>query len=70
MRKQLWVGELWNDGHFARSVGDEAIADIIRGHTEYQTHEDNISSVTPISFSLKINAGVVRKSWSGIGHLA
>ena len=41
LRKQLWAGELWNDGYFARSVGDKVTADIIRKYIEYQTHENN-----------------------------
>ncbi len=41
LRKQLWVGELWNDGYFVRSVGDKVTADIIRKYIEYQTHEDD-----------------------------
>ncbi len=41
LRKQLWAGELWNDGYFIRSVGDKVTADIIRRYIEYQTHEDN-----------------------------
>jgi len=39
LRKQLWAGELWNDGYFVRSVGDDVIADVIRKYIEYQTHE-------------------------------
>ena len=41
LRKQLWAGELWNDGYFVRSVGDKVTADIIRKYIQYQTHEDN-----------------------------
>ena len=41
LRKQLWAGELWNDGYFVRSVGDEVTADIIRKYIEYQAHEDD-----------------------------
>ena len=41
LRKQLWAGELWNDGYFVRSVGDEVTADVIRKYIEYQAHEDN-----------------------------
>ena len=41
LRKQLWAGELWNDGYFVRSVGDKVTADIIRQYIEYQTHENN-----------------------------
>jgi len=39
LRKQLWAGELWNDGYFVRSVGDKVTADIIRKYIEYQAHE-------------------------------
>ena len=39
LRKQLWSGELWNDGYFVRNVGDEVTADVIRKYIEYQTHE-------------------------------
>lgn len=45
LRKQLWAGELWNDGYFVRSVGDKVIADIIRKYIEYQTHEENSSQL-------------------------
>jgi putative transposase len=41
LREQLWAGELWNDGYFVRSVGDNVIADIIRKYIEYQAHEGN-----------------------------
>ena len=41
LRKQLWAGELWNDGYFVRSVGDKVTADIIRRYIEYQNHEDD-----------------------------
>ena len=41
LRKELWAGELWNDGYFVRSVGDKVTADIIRKYIEYQTHEDD-----------------------------
>jgi putative transposase len=41
LRKQLWAGELWNDGYFVRSVGDKVTADIIRKYIEYQSHEDS-----------------------------
>jgi len=41
LRKQLWAGELWNDGYFIRSVGDKVTAEIIRKYIEYQAHEDD-----------------------------
>ena len=39
LRKQLWAGELWSDGYFVRSVGDQVTADVIRRYIEYQTQE-------------------------------
>ena len=45
LREQLWAGELWNDGYFVRSVGDNVIADIIRKYIEYQAHEENSSQL-------------------------
>jgi len=39
IRKQLWAGELWDDGYFVRSVGDKVTAEIIRKYIKYQTHE-------------------------------
>ena len=45
LRKQLWAGELWNDGYFVRNVGDNVIADVIRKYIEYQTHEENSSQL-------------------------
>ena len=49
LRKQLWAGELWNDGYFVRSVGDEITATIIRKYIEYQKHEDNSQQLTMFS---------------------
>jgi putative transposase len=30
VRKQLWGGEFWEDGYFARTVGDKVPADVIK----------------------------------------
>ena len=30
LRKQLWARELWEDGYFARTVGDKVTAEVIR----------------------------------------
>ena len=30
LRKQLWARELWEDGYFARTVGDNVTAEVIR----------------------------------------
>ena len=34
LRKRLWSGELWEDGCFARSVGDCMTRDVIRKYIE------------------------------------
>lgn len=40
VKKELWKGEFWSDGYFARTVGDKVTADIIRRYIEYQVKED------------------------------
>ena len=38
VKKQLWGGEFWEDGYFARTIGDEVTAEIVKkyiaGHRE------------------------------------
>lgn len=41
LRKQLWAGELWNDGYFARTVGDKVTSDVIRRYIKYH-HNDQL----------------------------
>ncbi len=36
VKKQLWGGELWNDGFFVRSVGDKVTAEVIRHYIKHQ----------------------------------
>ncbi len=42
IKKQLWGGELWNDGYFVRSVGDKVTSEIIRRYIRYQ-HQQQLS---------------------------
>lgn len=39
LRKQLWAGELWSDGYFVRSVGDEVTTELIRKYITYHQHQ-------------------------------
>ena len=39
IEKQLWGGELWNDGYFVRSVGDKVTSAVIRRYNKYQHQE-------------------------------
>ncbi len=41
LREQLWGGELWSDGYFVRSVGDEVTAEVIRRYIKLQ-HVDQL----------------------------
>ena len=39
IKRELWGGEVWNDGYFVRTVGDKVTADVIRKYIKYQEHE-------------------------------
>ncbi len=39
VKKELWGGEIWEDGYFARTVGDKVTADMIRNYIKY--HREN-----------------------------
>ena len=40
LRKKLWAGELWSDGYFVRSVGDQVTAEVIKAYIRYQKDND------------------------------
>ncbi len=40
VKKELWGGEFWEDGYFARTVGDKVTADLIKRYIQY--HRDEI----------------------------
>jgi len=40
VKKELWGGEFWEDGYFARTVGDKVTADLIKRYIKY--HHDEI----------------------------
>ena len=66
LRKQLWAGELWNDGYFVRSVGDKVIADVIRKYIEYQTHEENSAQLKMFEKGIRCPPacwGVIHFGW-------
>ena len=35
VRKQLWGGEFWEDGYFARTVGDKVTAEVIKKYIRF-----------------------------------
>jgi putative transposase len=38
LKARLWSGELWEDGYFARTVGDRMTRDVIEKYIEH--HRD------------------------------
>lgn len=40
VKKELWGGEFWEDGYFARTVGDKVTAEIIKKYIEYLRKEE------------------------------
>ena len=42
LRRKLWGGELWGDGCFVRSVGDQVTAEIIRRYIRYQKKSQHV----------------------------
>jgi len=46
VKKQLWGGELWEDGYFVRTVGDKVTAEVIRKyimhHREQKTMPEQL----------------------------
>ena len=39
VKKELWGGEFWEDGYFARTVGDKITADLIKRYIKYHRDE-------------------------------
>jgi len=42
VKRQLWGGEFWEDGYFARTVGDKVTAEVIRKYI--QRHKEALDS--------------------------
>ena len=41
LKKQLWARELWEDGYFARTVGDKVTAEVIRRYIRQHQGENS-----------------------------
>ncbi len=42
VKRELWGGEFWEDGYFARTVGDKVTAEVIRQYI--QRHKEEIDA--------------------------
>jgi REP-associated tyrosine transposase len=40
VKRELWGGELWEDGYFVRTVGDKVTADVIRKYIKYHREQE------------------------------
>ena len=40
VEKELWGGEFWEDGYFARTVGDKVTAEVIRKYIRYHREQE------------------------------
>jgi len=45
VKKELWGGEFWEDGYFARTVGDRVTADLIKRYIKYHRDEIHIKQL-------------------------
>ncbi len=39
VKRQLWGGEFWQDGYFARTVGDKVTAEVIKRYIQHHRDE-------------------------------
>jgi len=40
VKKHLWGGESWKDGHFTRTTGDRVTADVVRTYAQYNHDQE------------------------------
>jgi len=40
VKKELWGGEFWEDGYFARTVGDKVTTEVIRNYIKYHREQE------------------------------
>ena len=40
VKTELWGGEFWQDGYFARTVGDKVTSETIKHYIRYHRHEE------------------------------
>ena len=40
IKQELWGGQLWEDGYFARTVGDQVTAAVIKQYIQYHRQEE------------------------------
>ena len=51
LRRRLWSGEMWNDGYFARTVGDRMTSEVIEKYIRH--HRDLQQGPTQLHLKLR-----------------
>ena len=49
-KRKLWGGEMWNDGYFARTVGEGVTAAMIKQYIEHHANKDALEPVQATLF--------------------
>ena len=50
LKRQLWSGQLWEDGYFARTVGDRMTREVVEKYIEHHRHIEQ----GPVQLELKL----------------
>jgi len=51
LKRNLWSGELWEDGYFARTVGDRMTREVVEQHIEH--HRNLTQGPAQLEFKLR-----------------
>ena len=51
LKQQLWSGELWEDGYFARTVGDRMTSEVIQKYIQH--HRENEQGTAQLDLELR-----------------
>jgi len=68
VKKELWGGELWEDGYFARTVGDEVTAEVIRNYIRYHREQEKSPKQLENCFKMPRPVGG-EVHWQSFTHL-
>ena len=57
VKKQLWGGEFWEDGYFARTVGGKVTAEVIKKYIRFHEHKDEEARAVAVVLKSPVPAG-------------
>ncbi len=59
VKRELWGGEFWEDGYFARTVGDKVTAEVIRKYIRYHREEEKEAKAVGVVLMPRLVGGVI-----------